>query len=312
MYLRRAIDQFEIGYFETTDRSDKTIRAYIADLKQFHKFLDKNFKLTSITPEMVESYAVHLKKEGYAPASMQRKLMSLKVFFNYWVRKRTIPNSPFWHLKLNLDKAQTLPKALSMDEIQRLLQKAHQIANGYTDEEVDAMGAGFLAIRNVALLEVMFATGMRVGEVSALNVQDFEPNERVIVVQGKGDKQRLAFLQEETSYQALMRYLSTREQLPLRTDAIFVNNFQKRLSPQGVGVAVNLIAEKAGIPQHITPHMLRHTAATLLLRAGADLRIVQEFLGHASITTTQRYTHLTKDHLRDALKSLHPGKGMDR
>jgi site-specific recombinase XerD len=164
----------------------------------------------------------------------------------------------------------------------------------------------FLHVRNAAALEILFATGMRVGELVSLTLQDWREDERTFVVRGKGSRQRLAFLPDDRSLKAVHLYLKHRRALDIGHDALFVNFAGNQLSTQGVARIVAETATAAKVTQRVTPHMIRHTVATLLLRFGADIRIVQEVLGHASIATTQRYTHVSKEHLFSVLRDRHP------
>lgn len=312
MFLKKAIEQFLEGYFAVRDRSEKTVKAYQGDLKQFQEALDKNYKLSSITPEMIEAWALSMKQNDYAPASMHRKLISVKIFFNYWVKKKVLSHSPLWNLNLSLGKALDLPKTLTEDEIRKLLSTAKKKLKQHSPSETDRMGPSFLALRNVAIVELLFGTGMRVGEVFTLKLSDFNENERTLLINGKGAKQRIGFITEEQAYRAIINYLRAREQIETENEAFFISVFKKPLSTNGIGNVVKTLSQEAGIQKTITPHMLRHTVATLLLKKGADIRVVQEFLGHASILTTQRYTHISKEHLISTLKKFHPGITLKR
>jgi site-specific recombinase XerD len=147
---------------------------------------------------------------------------------------------------------------------------------------------------------------MRVGEVSSLDLGDFAVAESVFKVRGKGGRDRLAFVVDEQTVRIQREHLEARSRLTSESPALFLNASGERLSTQGIANIIARFRKEAGIERHITPHMLRHTVATLLLRNGVDIRIVQEFLGHASIATTQRYTHVTKDHLISVLRERHP------
>jgi site-specific recombinase XerD len=156
------------------------------------------------------------------------------------------------------------------------------------------------------MIETLFATGIRVGEVVKLRLSDWRSEDASFLVRGKGGRERLAFLPDDRSLKAVTTYLEHRRLAQLQTDALFVNAAGNRISEQGVSMALAKVAQGARISRRVTPHMIRHTVATLLLRYGADLRIVQEVLGHASISTTQRYVHVAKDHLLATLRIHHP------
>lgn len=159
---------------------------------------------------------------------------------------------------------------------------------------------------NLALIDLLFATGMRVGEVSALDVRDFLAEDSVFRVRGKGGRDRLAFVVDKETVHIQREYLRARKLIRTESPALFLNYSVSRLSTQGIADVIARLRRQAKIERHITPHMLRHTVATLLLSNGADIRVVQEFLGHTSIATTQRYTHITKEHLIKALRKHHP------
>lgn len=316
MRLDAAITEFLSGYFSTHHRTKKTKSAYASDLAQFLVYLGDEFKLLSLSSAIIEDWAAHLREEGYAPASSRRKIVVLKVFCSYWVRKGTMPESPFWRVKLSLGRVEQLPRALSEREMRSLLNRARR---NYSGKEVSRHGIGssrdgsapdYRALRNLALVDLLFATGMRVGEVSALDVRDFFMREAVFRVQGKGGRDRLAFIVDEETVRIQRAHMDARALIKTESQSLFINASGGRLSTQGITNVISRLRREARIKRHITPHMLRHTVATLLLRNGADIRVVQEFLGHASIVTTQRYTHITKEHLIRVLRKRHPSLGL--
>ncbi|HEX8129897.1 MAG TPA: tyrosine-type recombinase/integrase [Pyrinomonadaceae bacterium] len=318
MQLDAAITEFLSGYFSTHYRTKKTKSAYTSDLMQFLAFLGSEFNLLSLSSTVIEHWAAHLRHEGYAPASSRRKIVVLKVFCSYWVRKGTMPESPFWRVKLSLGRVEQLPRALSEREMRSLLSRARRnysgveaVQNGGASSE-DRLSSSpdYRALRNLALVDLLFATGMRVGEVSALDVRDFFIREAVFRVQGKGGRDRLAFIVDEETVRIQRAYMEARLLIKTECQALFINALGGRLSTQGITNVIARLRREARIKRHITPHMLRHTVATLLLRNGADIRVVQEFLGHASIVTTQRYTHITKEHLVRVLRKRHPSLGL--
>jgi len=313
MLLGQAIDQFFQGYFSTHERSIKTRLAYRSDLDQVAAYATAALDLTSLNPAFIEGWAADLRIKNYSPASMKRKMVVLKVFCSYWVRKGTLNESPFWRVKLSFGRILQLPRTLSEAEIGGLLAQAKQYRlafevprNGSVLAKARDSKRRYRAIRNLALVDLLFATGMRVGEVSALNCTDFDIAESFFRVRGKGGRDRLAFVVDEQTERIQREHIDARLKLDAESEALFLNSFGQRLSTQGIANIIAEFRKAAGIERHITPHMLRHTVATLLLRNGADIRIVQEFLGHASIATTQRYTHITKEHLVQVLRQRHP------
>lgn len=318
MRLDQAITDFLSGYFSTHRRAKKTEAAYSSDLMQFRDFLGGEFDLLSLGGAVVEGWAAHLRQEGYSPASSRRKVVVLKVFCSYWVRKGALPESPFWRVKLSLGRVEQLPRALTEREMRALLGRARRnyltVSTGEdgseTMQQIRKLKAlsrrHYRALRDLALVDLLFATGMRVGEVSALDVKDYFMKEAVFRVQGKGGRDRLAFAVDEETVRIQRAHLDARGRIKTESPALFVNASGGRLSTQGMTNVIARLRREARIRRHVTPHMLRHTVATLLLRNGVDIRVVQEFLGHASIATTQRYTHVTKEHMVRVLRKRHP------
>jgi integrase/recombinase XerD len=306
MLLKEATRLFVDGYFATCHRSDKTKAAYGVDTDQFVASQPSDANLCAITPEGIESWALELRGKGYAPRSLRRKVASVRVFFNYCVRRRLIERSPLWQVRLDLGRPEPLTRTLSFAEIGSMLAAARAKA-AYVQRGSPTKQRLLIALRNRALIEVMFATGMRVGEVASIRLADLFSDQQTLLVSGKGGRQRLAFLLDDLSRASLREYLDLRAQVvESTTAALFVNASLARLSTQGISDVIAQLAEEARIGRAVTPHMIRHTAATLLLRNGADIRVVQEFLGHTSISTTQRYTHVSKEHLLATLSATHP------
>ncbi len=320
MQLNQACMKFVNGYFATNERTKKTKAAYLSDLSQFSAFAGAELVLKSVSGALLERWCAHLRREEYAPASIRRKMVVLRVFCAYWVRKGSLRESPFWRVKLSYGRGERLPRALSAREMRKLLAQARKsgpVATAFVldkgairVESSRASSSEYRSLRNLALVDLLFATGLRVGEVSALDVQDFFVREAVFRVTGKGGRDRLAVVVDEETVRVQRQYLEARARIETRSPALFLNSAGTRLSTQGIANVVAQLREAAGIERHVTPHMLRHTVATLLLRNGADIRIVQEFLGHASIATTQRYTHVTKEHLIGVLRRRHPSLSM--
>jgi integrase/recombinase XerD len=316
MQLTQAIEEFINGHFSTHDRSKKTRYAYSLDLEQFVAFAGKEFALDQLSGVLIEQWAADLRSKGYSPASMRRKIVVLKVFCSYWLRRGVLNESPFWRVKLSLGRIEQLPRSLSEREIKTLLVQA-----GRVDEfgEIQRKGPAlakrrelsgsfgyYRSLRNLALVDLLFATGMRVGEASALDINDFNVMESVFRIKGKGGRHRLAYIVDKETIRIQRSHLELRASFENESKALFINAARERLSTQGIANVITAFRQEAGLERNITPHMLRHTVATLLLRSGVDIRVVQEFLGHASIATTQRYTHIAKDHLIGVLRKHHP------
>lgn len=298
MRLTDAVGEFLRGHCSTYGRRQKTEAAYRADLTQFRAFAGEGLTLGSLDSSLIERWAAYLREEKYAPASIKRKVVVLKVFCSYWVRKGVLQESPFWRVKLSFGRVEQLPRALTEREMRSLLRRAWRNHHSLPDD--------YRALRDLALVDLLFATGIRVGEASSLDVSDYVTKEGVFRVQGKGGRDRLACVVDERTVRLQQLHLEARAGVMSDSPALFLNSRCGRLSPQGMNGVVTRLGREARIKRHVTPHMLRHTVATLLLRNGADIRVVQEFLGHASIATTQRYTHVSKEHMVRVLRKRHP------
>lgn len=319
MRLSEAVAEFHRGYFSTHRRSPRTQKAYAIDLEQFLAWLGDDRSLPGLTPDDLERWAAELKRRDYASSSIRRKFATLRVFLSYWVRKGVLERSPLWMIRLDLAPQRTLTRVLTVEEMRRLLAAAHRQVAGFEEAggngsrparrtRLDPSDKAFLAVRNVALIEVLFATGIRVGELVALRLCDYRDSESSLLIHGKGSRQRLAFLPDPRSRRAFRRYRSLRTRLSCDHQKLFVNTRGGELSAQGVAAVLTRLTHEAGLTRRITPHMLRHTVATFLLRNGANLRVVQEFLGHSSITTTERYTQVCREDLESALRTHHPNR----
>jgi site-specific recombinase XerD len=307
MTIGDAVEKFLLGYFGTSNRSLKTKAAYTFDLGQLRDFLGPEAAFASVEPEKLESWARAMQARPYAIASIRRKFAAARVLFSYWVRRGAIVNSPMWRIRLSLGKEQALPRSLSPTDSRLLIEEVWRASAMDSRNEVGSSAVHrSLRFRDIAMIETLFATGIRVGELVKLRLSDWRAEDTCFLVRGKGGKERLAFLPDERSLQAIKAYIRLRDKLSLQTEAVFVNATGKAISEQGVALTLARIARNACISRKVTPHMIRHTVATLLLRYGADIRIVQEVLGHASINTTQRYVHVAKDHLLETLRKRHP------
>jgi integrase/recombinase XerD len=277
--------------------SPHTIAAYRNDLTHLLEFLTGQERITDwrqVTLPVLTRFVLWLMEKEYTTATLARRVAAVKSFLQFLVREGVIEASPAAELG-SPKPGRRLPKALTVEEVERLL---GAVGGGQTPE----------ALRDRALLEVLYASGMRVSEVVGLNLQDLNLREGVVRCRGKGNRERVIPL-HPTAVQALQAYLERgRPRLApdLRQQAVFVNHQGERLTRQGLWLIVKGYARKAGLPPSVTPHVLRHSFATHLLQGGAPLRHVQELLGHANIATTQIYTHLTNQYLRQAYDATHP------
>ena len=301
------------------DFSAHTIRSYCADLTQFCRFLAAGNgrarggqapdakdlppanqiarrpltrKLLEVAPSDVREYLAMLRTCRYSKATTARKLAALRSFYKYLVRKGRIEASPVSIIRTpRQDKR--LPKFLDIRQIEALL--------AAPDTET------LLGLRDRAILETIYSAGLRISELVSLNLEDLEEFSEALRIRGKGKKERLAPLGSK-AIEAIGAYLERRraEFGPCDRGALFVNKHGKRISDRSVRRKLDKYLVMAGIPTDISPHSLRHSFATHMLNAGADLRSVQELLGHESLSTTQIYTHLTTKRLKEVYDKAHP------
>lgn len=277
--------------------SENTTVAYLHDTDLFFKFLDvKNpeLSLKHVTLEHLREFVEHINDMGLGAYSQSRVISGIKSFFNFMVLEKEIETSPATLLespKLGLK----LPVYFTIDEIEKLLASVD-----LSEPEGE---------RNKAILEILYGCGLRVSELINLKISYLHLNEDIIRVTGKGDKQRLVPLGAAAKKQLLTYITEVRSMARTRKgaeDIVFLNRQGGRLSRQMVFIMVRKQAEKAGIHKIISPHTFRHSFATHLVQNGADLRAVQELLGHVSITTTEIYTHLNVNDLKSSILKFHP------
>jgi len=283
--------------------SPHTIRAYSEDIVGFVAFFEevRRGDWEKIDYHDIRAFLAYLKQHGASTATVSRKLAALRAFFRYLKRGGHLPHNPTVGIA-NPRKERRLPRVLTEEEMDHLSQS----------QAVEKI----LGIRDHAIIETLYASGIRVSELVALDVRDVDIAAREMRVMGKRSKERIAFL-GRSAIEALSDYLAlARSHLAARNPkgdcgALFLNYRGGRLSARSVDALMAKYTQEAALRQKVTPHTLRHTFATHLLEHGADLRSVQEMLGHANLTTTQIYTHLTTEHLKDVYRKAHPRKERD-
>lgn len=290
--------------------SEATVEAYALDILEFETYLRGMGatleRPTEITRQMVQGFSASLFRSGMARSSMARKLSALRSLFRHLLRLHKIEADPCAGVR-NPKQDQRHPAMLNVDQTFALLapeRKVGNISSGETSAD------DIFLLRDMALLELLYGSGLRISEALGLNVGDLRPESGHVRVMGKGSKERVVPL-SDTCIAALARYLAVRADIPPvhGERAVFLGRRGKRLDRRQAARILEERAQEAGIPQHVSPHDLRHSFATHLLEGGADLRAVQELLGHSLISTTQRYTHLNLDALSRIYDSAHPLAG---
>lgn len=276
----------------------KTLKAYQIDLTQFSAFMQHNN--LELTRDGITTYITSL-YQSYKPRSIKRKIASIKAFCGFLEYEEKIAETPFSRLRLKLSAPMILPRTISLSSINDILVAAYREKN-----QAKTMKQQEIALRDVAILELLFATGVRVSELCSLQCDDVRLNDGEIRIYGKGSKERFVQIANSDVLEVLHSYQQSYKNDIEKTGVFFVNRLHKPISDQSVRNIVDKYSTLAGIKNHITPHMFRHSFATLLLEEGVDIRYIQRLLGHSSIVTTQIYTHVAGKKQRDILSEKHP------
>ena len=277
--------------------SEHTIRAYMSDIQSF--FIWCNYlSPDKINFEKLREYLYHIQTFNYKKTTISRKIAAIRTFFKFLNKIQAIPTNPADNLYAP-KKPKTLPKFLTDNEMLNLLDNA----------PIDTPAG----LRNKAILELLWATGMRISELSGLNFDDLNLDENEITVFGKGAKERIVLVSERAK-KYLKQYIETARPLitnnfpesKIDNNAVFINKTGFRLKNKSIQNAITNIVDSIQLPKHVTPHVFRHSFATRMIENGADLRVVQELLGHSSISNTQIYTHISSQHLKQEYLKAHP------
>ena len=291
-----------LGYCQTQKRLDeKTLRAYRTDLSQFCEYL-QTVGILETTPEILENFFASLHQK-YKPKTVKRKIASLKALFHYFEYKDLVMQNPFNKIQIKFREPVLLPKTIPLYNIEAFLSAIYEQISG-----AKTTYRRRNALRDAAVIELLFATGMRISELCSLNVDDVNLYDRTILIYGKGSKERKVQIGNDDVISILEKYKCDFEEEIQDCRYFFANQNGRKLSEQSVRRMINRYSSLAAIDLHITPHMFRHTFATSLLEADVDIRYIQEILGHSSITVTEIYTHVTMSKQRDILTTKHPRK----
>ena len=276
----------------------KTIKAYLIDLKQYY-FFSSELPIC-LSKETLDQYITTLHKQ-YKPRTVKRKIASIKAFFHYLEYRELIPENPFLKLDIRFREAKLLPKTIPFHSIQTFLSTLYtQKENAKSEYQLRC------CIRDIAVIELLFATGMRISELCSLKPSDIDMKSHTILIFGKGAKERILQIENPEVISAITLYQETFKDDIAFCGYYFVNRLRHKLSDQSVRFMINRYVKIAEINQHITPHMFRHSFATLLLEQDVDIRYIQKMLGHSSISTTEIYTHVSNTKQKDILINKHP------
>lgn len=279
----------------------KTIKAYRIDLNQFVNYISET-QLADLTQDALELYISYL-HQNYQPKTVKRKIASLKAMFHYFEYKRIITQNIFSKMQIRFREPIILPKTIPLHTIEYLLKIIYSQQNNAKTAYQQKN-----AVRDAAVCELLFATGIRISELCSLSVNNVNLQDGTILINGKGSKERRLQLGNKDVIAALEKYKTEFSVEIADCNNFFVNQSGKPLSDQSIRRMINRYSKLAAIDLHITPHMFRHTFATSLLEADVDIRYIQEMLGHSSINITEIYTHVAVSKQRDILTSKHPRK----
>lgn len=295
---KQNLEDFKTYIIVEKNFSKHTAKAYCSDVLSFLVWLDNDL-CEEVNFPKIREYLHFIQKFHYKKTTIARKIASLRTFYKYLYREKKVENNPA--LSLNAPKRpKSLPKFLTPEEVEQILNNIKiETPSGY---------------RNRAILELLWATGMRVSELAGLNFGDLNLENNEIRVFGKGAKERIVLISNRAKTY-LERYIESARALipkdyevkePTEDSPVFINNTGYRLQTKTIRNVINDVVEKIALPKKVTPHVFRHSFATHLIENGADLRVVQELLGHASISNTQIYTHISTQHLKDVYNETHP------
>ena len=305
---KALIDSFLESLVTEKGYSAHTCRAYRNDLRDFFSFLSEPqdtggihqkrsrwIAPQQVDADMLRAYLSFLHRQ-HAKTTIARKLSAIRSFYKFLVKKGIIFENPA-ELILTPKQNKTIPVYLSVDEIFRLLDSI----------QTDTL----LGLRNRAIFETLYSSGIRISELAAMDISDVDFSTAVVRVFGKGRKQRIVPVGQKALTAINAYRTQLRQQVDRRTledGPLFLNRFNKRLTPRSMARILKKLVNAIGLLTPISPHALRHTFATHMLDAGADLRVVQELLGHKSLSTTQKYTHVSIDRLMETYDKAHPRK----
>lgn len=277
----------------------KTLKAYRIDLTQYAGFIE-SIGGDGLQRHSIDTYITEIHKH-YKPRTIKRKTASLKAFFHYLVYIEVIGDNPFNKIDISFREPKLLPKTIPLHTIQIFLSALYgQKAEMKTEYQEKCL------LRDIAVCELLFATGMRISELCSLLAGDIDLNNGNIRIYGKGAKERMIQVGHRDVLHALSQYRAAFFDEIMSSGYFFVNRLHRQLSDQSVRFMINKYVALADIPLHITPHMFRHSFATLLLEQDVDIRYIQRMLGHSSITTTEIYTHVSSSKQKDILVNRHP------
>lgn len=307
MFIEEAKERFAFHCKYEKNLDGNTLRAYNTDMRQF---LNRHSikEVQDIDKVLLKNYIEFLYKNDYKIKTIKRKIAVLKAFFNYLEFDDLILANPFRKLKLSLKEPKILPETLELNEVEIILKFLHK-------NKAESKNSTFnykILTRDLIVTEMLFSTGVRVSELSNLKKKDVNLNTGIIKIFGKGSKERIIQICDEEVLILLREYSSLFKLDEKSSESYFLlNKLGNRLTEQSIRLNIHKYRKEIGLSKHITPHVFRHTFATLLLEEGVDIRYIQNMLGHSTISTTQIYTQVSMKHQRKILDTKHPRKNLN-
>lgn len=305
--LKMAIKDLILHCQFEKNLSSKTLKAYHTDLTQLEVFLTVNnyhTEIEKISKAELREYLVSI--SNLKAKSIKRKVASLKVLFNYLEYEDRLQINPLRKMRINIKDTRKLPAVMDMREILKIFKAAYHNKSRFKDQN----NYGYQeSLRNIVIIELLFSTGARVSEIANIKQECINLHTGSITIKGKGNKERIIQVCNTEAITILRDYYKVfKDRMVHAGDHFLVNRFGKKISDQSIRNLVKKLAEQAGILKRVTPHLFRHSFATLLLEKDVDIKYIQSLLGHSSIMTTQIYTHVNRAKQRQILKTKHPRK----
>ncbi|RXJ98141.1 integrase [Arcobacter sp. CECT 8989] len=308
MEIDKLLEEFLFHCQFEKNLNPKTLSAYTIDIEQFKSFKDiMSMNINDVNKDILKEYIQHLYTKDLKPKSIKRKLATLKAFFTYLEFEEIILVSPFRKMRVSIKENKTLPKTIDLQNIRKLFKYIYKIKTNFQDIERYSYKA---LVRDIAVLELLFATGLRVSEVSNIKYNDINLSTGNLKVLGKGGKERTIQICEAEVKTSLKEYVNLFNDEIYKNKWFFINRLGNKYSEYSISNMIKKYQQAANVQQHLTPHMFRHSFATMLLEEGVDIRYIQGMLGHSSISTTQIYTQINMKQQRKILSTKHPRRNL--
>ncbi|NOR45422.1 MAG: tyrosine-type recombinase/integrase [Candidatus Delongbacteria bacterium] len=303
MMSDKSVESFFFHCKYEKNLSEKTLKAYKTDITQFRNFITEKgvSKVEDTDKYLLRGYIKNIYK--FKPKTIKRKIATLKALFNYLEFEDKIIVNPFRKIKVNIRTGQQLPSTIKLSNIKKLFRYLYNKKEFYESNSPDREFTIFTISRDIAILEILFGTGLRVSEAANIKIENIDLTHGWIKINGKGNKDRTIPVCDNEIKQAIRKYLSC---IKLKEGYLFKNRLNNKISEQSIRFMIRKYAKEAKIQQHITPHMFRHTIATLLLERGVDIMYIQSLLGHSSINTTQIYIQINEKAKKRIINKKHP------